>query len=263
MDATQQTSPSTPQQNSTTKQQDSTMQKTSYDFVKKALRPAWCPGCGLFSMNKTLSDQMSELGWTDKNTVIVSGIGCTGLSSSYYESDGLESDHGRAICMAEGVKIAKPELNVVVFSGDGDLTGIGGNHLIHAARRNTNITVICNVNEVYGMTGGQLSPTTPFSHPTKTSTQGSTVQPINVKSLITGYDHYFYAKTSISDPVHMRDTINAALKWQGFAFVEVLSMCPTNHGRIMGFKTPVDMLKALKEKVDQGAEHYKLEIVYK
>lgn len=238
--------------------------KQLYNFVKAAVMPAWCAGCGLHLINKLLSDSMSNAGWTDKDTVIITGIGCTGLASSYYATDGLESDHGRAIPMAEGVKLSSPELNVVVFSGDGDLLGIGANHLIHAARRNSKIKVFCNVNEVYGMTGGQLSPTTPLNAPTKTSTQGSTVSPINVKSLVTGNNKYFYAKTSISDPAHLKDTIAAALKWEGFAFVEILSMCPTNHGRIMGFNTPVEMLGALRTKVAEGLDpNFKLEILYK
>jgi 2-oxoglutarate ferredoxin oxidoreductase subunit beta len=236
----------------------------NYSFLKTTLKSAWCAGCGLHTINKAISDVMSEIGWTDKNTVVVSGIGCSGLASQYYEADSVESDHGRAIPLAEGIKVARPDLNVIVISGDGDLLGIGGDHLLHTARRNTNIKVICNQNDVYAMTGGQLSPTTPLNDPTKTSVKGSHVPPINVQSIITGNDKHFFARTTITDLNHMKDSIRAALSWDGFAFVDILSMCPTNHGRIMGFNTPVEMLMSLKNRVtNPQLESDKLVIDYK
>lgn len=231
--------------------------------ILKDIEPIWCNGCGLYTIEKALSDSMNSLGWNLSNTVIVSGIGCTGRASGYYFLDGVHTTHGRGIPVAEGIKLANSDLNVVVFSGDGDLLGIGGNHLIHASRRNPNIKVFCNRNEIYGMTGGQLSPTTPINDKTRTTPQGSEYSPIDSKPLITGNDKFYYARTSITDYKHLKDSIEGALKWDGFSFVEILSICPTNHGRDMGFANAGQMTLSLKEKVENDSERYKLEILYK
>ncbi|HEQ65210.1 MAG TPA: 2-oxoacid:ferredoxin oxidoreductase subunit beta [bacterium] len=193
------------------------------------IKPIWCAGCGLHIINSIVDLSMKKLGWNISNTVIISGIGCSGRSSGYHQLDGLHTTHGRAIPVAEGIKLASPDTNIVIFSGDGDLLGIGGNHIIHAARRNTNIKVICNNNQVYAMTGGQLAPTTKTGHITKTSPDGSIYNPINTESLITGNESYFYARTSVINISHLKQSIEESFKWEGFSFVEVISACPTNN----------------------------------
>src|SRR3970040_1343520 len=135
---------------------------TYLDMVKTERLPhVWCPGCGLGLILKQVAQVLKELNMDYTNTTVVSGVGCTGRMSGYLDLDGVYTLHGRTVPVAEAIKTVNPDLNVVVISGDGDLGSIGGNHLLHAIRRNPNITVVCNNNEVYGLTGGQAGPTTP------------------------------------------------------------------------------------------------------
>ncbi|MBD3328944.1 2-oxoacid:ferredoxin oxidoreductase subunit beta [Candidatus Dojkabacteria bacterium] len=203
---------------------------------------------------------MRDLNWNQSNTVVVSGIGCSGRASGYFNTDAIHTTHGRALPVAEGIKLANEKTNVLVISGDGDLLSIGGNHLIHTARRNSNLTVICNRNDVYGMTGGQLAPTTSADEPTKTTPHGSGIEPLSVESIITGYKKHFYAKTSVVDVKHLRDSIFAALTWDGFAFVEVLSICPTQRGSNLGL-SPAELNDFLKKQIDRDPD-MKLKIRY-
>ncbi len=210
------------------------------------MEKVWCDGCGLYLIHKIIEDEFVSRGWTRKNTVIVSGIGCTGRISGYFEFDGVHTTHGRAIPVAQGIKIANPSLNVVVISGDGDLLGIGVSHLIHAARRDTQIHVFCNHNKTYGMTGGQLAPTTPLGAITKTTQDGNLIQPINVHSMLQGNNRYFYASTAIIDSAHMRNAVKKSLDHEGFSFVEIYSICHTNYGRLQGEPSPATMLVKMK-----------------
>ncbi len=219
----------------------------------KNITPVWCPGCGLHMIRALLGQEMQKMGWSKENTVVVSGIGCSGRSSGYFNVDAIHTTHGRALPVAEGIKLARPELNVVVISGDGDLLGIGGNHLIHVGRRNTDIKVFCNVNNVYAMTGGQLAPTTPKDMKTETSgSQGSNVNQINAGGIVRSNQHYFYSRTSVTESSHFRNAIQQSLSWDGFSFVEIMSICPTNLGKNLGFDTPKDMLEDLRDNVDSG-----------
>ncbi len=219
---------------------------SSQRFVRKEMLPlGWCPGCGLHILFYATCEVLDELDKT--NTIIVSGIGCTGRGAAYFNLDSVHGIHGRAIPLAVGIKRINPNLEVIVFSGDGDLLGIGGNHLIHAARRNEDITVICNDNEVFAMTGGQLSPTTRKGGITITTPEGSTIQPINTQGILLSNKKYFYARTSPIFKEHFKKCLKEALEYKGFSFIEVISPCIINYARKMG-KNAADMFKEIKEK---------------
>jgi len=168
---------------------------------------------------------------TAEHHVCVSGIGCTGRVAGYVNVDSFHTAHGRAIPFALGLKVANPQLQVTVCSGDGDLSAIGGNHLIHAARRNIDITVICVNNFNYGMTGGQAGPTTPFEATTSTSPYGNTEQPFNLPHLVATAGAVFVARWTSLHVRQTRDAIRAALAKPGFSFIEVLSPCPVGFGK--------------------------------
>lgn len=207
----------------------------------------WCAGCGNGIIMINLAKVMEELKMDYKNTVVVSGIGCSGRTAGYFNMDSVHGLHGRAIPLAEGIKLANNKLNVVVVSGDGDLTGIGGNHLLHASRRDTDITVVCATNEIYGMTGGQMSPTTRLGATTMTSPYGNKTMPINLQGLITQNKRYFYARTTVFHINHLKKCIKEAIQWKGFSFVDIISDCPTNFGRRVGYKNAYQMLMDYKK----------------
>ena len=215
-------------------------------FLKdKNLPTPWCPGCGNGLVLKFTCDAFDELNFDMKKTVVVSGIGCAGRSAGFFNLDTVHTAHGRAIPMAEGIKTADEKLNVVVLSGDGDLLGIGGNHLIHASRRNTPITIICFSNEIYGMTGGQVSPTSKLGAKTITTPDGSRDTPINVQAIIKAHN-CFYARTSTFHLKHLKKSIIAALRHPGLTFVDVICQCIVNNGRRIGFKDGYEMLMYYK-----------------
>ncbi|MCQ4575183.1 MAG: thiamine pyrophosphate-dependent enzyme [Candidatus Brocadiales bacterium] len=216
-------------------------------FLKdKNLPTPWCPGCGNGLILKSTCDAFDELNFDMKKTVVVSGIGCAGRSAGFFNLDTVHTAHGRAIPMAEGIKTADEKLNVVVLSGDGDLLGIGGNHLIHASRRNTPITIICFSNEIYGMTGGQVSPTSKLGAKTITTPDGSRDTPINIQAIIKAHN-CFYARTSTFHLKHLKKSIVAALRHPGFTFVDVICQCIVNNGRRIGFKDGYEMLMYYKD----------------
>jgi 2-oxoglutarate ferredoxin oxidoreductase subunit beta len=203
----------------------------------------WCPGCGIGAVMKNAAMVLNELGWNYQNTAVVSGIGCSGRMASYMNFDALHTPHGRALISAEAIKAVRPDLHVVVLSGDGDLASIGGNHLLHTSRRNANITVFCNDNEIYGLTGGQAGPTTPRGAKTITSPRGETHPPLRLGRLLTMQAPYFYARTTVFHLNHLRTCIHEALLWNGFSFVDILSNCIELNGRRLGFKTAHQMFK--------------------
>ncbi|MCB7129158.1 MAG: hypothetical protein J3T61_06450 [Candidatus Brocadiales bacterium] len=216
-------------------------------FLKdKNLPTPWCPGCGNGLILKSTCDAFDELNFDMKKTVVVSGIGCAGRSAGFFNLDTVHTAHGKAIPMAEGIKTADEKLNVVVLSGDGDLLGIGGNHLIHASRRNTPITIICFSNEIYGMTGGQVSPTSKLGAKTITTPDGSRDTPINIQAIIKAHN-CFYARTSTFHLKHLKKSIVAALRHPGFTFVDVICQCIVNNGRRIGFKDGYEMLMYYKD----------------
>ncbi|MHC4196741.1 MAG: thiamine pyrophosphate-dependent enzyme [Planctomycetota bacterium] len=214
---------------------------------EKNLPTPWCPGCGNGIVLKSACDSFDELNLNASQTVVVSGIGCSGRSAGFFNLDSVHAVHGRALPVAEGIKAANENLNVVVMSGDGDLLGIGGNHLLHASRRNMEITVICFANEIYGMTGGQVSPTSKKDAKTITSPDGCQDTPINVQAIIKAHN-CFYARSSTFHLKHLKKSIVAALRHPGFAFVDVVCQCIVNNGRRIGFKDGYSMLMDYKKR---------------
>jgi 2-oxoglutarate ferredoxin oxidoreductase subunit beta len=181
-----------------------------------------------------------------QNTVMVSGIGCSARGAGYVKLDSYHTTHGRAIPFATGMKLANPELNVVVFSGDGDLFAIGGNHFIHAARRNMDITVICVNNLIYGMTGGQAAATTPMNARTTTTPLGNPDQPFNLPLLAYASGATYIARWTILHTRDLTKSIEEAFTRRGFSFIEVLAPCPTGYGR-RNKERPLDTLKLYQE----------------
>ncbi len=224
-------------------------------LIKQERMPTiWCHGCSLGILLGSVADVFMELGFNHANTVIVSGIGCTGRTAGYLDFDSVHTTHGRAIAVAEGIKRANPGLNVVVISGDGDIAGIGGNHLLHSSRRNTDIKVICANNEIYGLTGGQLAPSSEKGAVTATSLAGSPYEPANMQGIVTINKAYFYARASPAYIAHMKQCIKEALLWRGFSFVEIKMKCITND-RSPGFRNSLEMLAWLKSKYIIASEN--------
>jgi 2-oxoglutarate ferredoxin oxidoreductase subunit beta len=186
----------------------------------------------------------------NKNVVIISGIGCTGRASGYFNVGAFHTTHGRTIPLATGVKIANPDLDVIVFSGDGDLVAIGGNHLIHAARRNIGITVICVNNFIYGMTGGQMAPTTPVGdYQTQSTPYGNVDGNFNLVGLVASAGATYVARWTALHQVRMEESFSKAVvhaRENGMAFIEVVSACPTYFGKYNKLGDSVDMLKILE-----------------
>jgi 2-oxoglutarate ferredoxin oxidoreductase subunit beta len=232
----------------------------SYKELLKTKRfpHTWCPGCGIGAVLKNVAMGLGELGWNHRNTAIVSGIGCSGRMGGYMNFDAVHTPHGRAITAAEAIKTVRPDLNVVILSGDGDLASIGGNHLLHTSRRNPNITVFCNDNEIYGLTGGQAGPTTPKGTKTITSPRGEHDQPLRLNRILTTQAPYFYARTTVYHLNHLKICIREALLWKGFSFVDIISDCIELNGRRLGFKTAYQMFKWFDERfhIVEGARDH-------
>jgi len=215
----------------------------------------WCPGCGIGTtvncFTRALIDSKANL---DK-VAIVSGIGCTGRVAGYAKLDSFHTTHGRAIPFATGLKLANPELQVVVYSGDGDLSAIGGNHLIHAARRNVDIKVICVNNMIYAMTGGQTAPTTPEDAITATSPYGTFEPSFNLVALAEAAGASYVARWTTYHVKQLARTMQEVLNRRGFAFIEIISPCPTLYQRRNKLGDGLDTMKYYKEasKVRNGA----------
>jgi 2-oxoglutarate ferredoxin oxidoreductase subunit beta len=214
---------------------------------KDRLPNIFCGGCGNGIAMNTFFKGMESADIDFDSIVMVSGIGCSSRIPGYVKCDSLHTTHGRAITFATGLKVGNPDLNVVVFSGDGDAAAIGGNHLIHAARRNINLTVVCVNNNIYGMTGGQISPTSPKGSFGTTAPYGSRETPFNLAELVTGAGASFVSRWTTAHPLQLSNSIKKALLNPGFSFVEVVSQCPTYFGRKNKLKSSVVMMNAFKE----------------
>ncbi len=214
----------------------------------------WCPGCGIGTAFSSSLIAMQSARTDLANTVVVSGIGCSGRGAGYVKLDSYHTTHGRAIPFATGLKLANPELSVVVFSGDGDLFAIGGNHFLHAARRNMDLTVICVNNFNYGMTGGQAAATTPNLAKTSTTPFGNPEPPFNLPLLAYASGATYVARWTMLHTRDLTQSIGEALARKGFSFIEVLVPCPTGYGR-RNRQKPIDSLKIYQEKtiVKNGA----------
>ncbi|MGJ3507698.1 2-oxoacid:ferredoxin oxidoreductase subunit beta [Enemella sp. A6] len=186
----------------------------------------WCPGCGDYAILSTFQGLMPELGIKRENTVIISGIGCSSRFPYYVDSYGMHSIHGRAPAIATGVATAREDLAVFVVTGDGDALSIGGNHLMHALRRNVNITILLFNNRIYGLTKGQYSPTSEFGKVTKSTPMGSVDAPLNPVSMALGSEATFVARSIDTDRKHLSSVLKAAAQHRGTALVEILQNCP-------------------------------------
>lgn len=212
-----------------------------------------CPGCGGGTVLNTFAATIDRMGIDRDDLLLVSGIGCSAwIPSPNFEADTLHTTHGRAIAFATGAKVGNPDLETVVISGDGDLAGIGGNHLLHAARRNVDITVILVNNFTYGMTGGQVAPTTPHESMTTTSPYGNPEDAIDIAAVADAAGASFVARQVTSRPQQLVGTITRAIENEGFSLVEVVSQCPTVYGRRNEMASAPEMLDWMEAQVQAG-----------
>ncbi|MBM4166648.1 MAG: 2-oxoacid:ferredoxin oxidoreductase subunit beta [Ignavibacteria bacterium] len=191
----------------------------------------WCPGCGIGTTVNCFVRALETSNLNLDKVSVVSGIGCTGRVAGYMNLDSFHATHGRAIPFATGLKLANPELKVIVYSGDGDLTAIGGNHFIHAARRNVDMTVILVNNFIYGMTGGQVAPTTPMTATATTTPFGNFENSFNLPYLAESCGAVYVARWTSYHVRHLTKAMKEAIAKKGFSFIEVLSPCPTLYSR--------------------------------
>jgi 2-oxoglutarate ferredoxin oxidoreductase subunit beta len=221
----------------------------------------WCPGCGIGSVFASCLMAIKNTGIDYRKFAMVSGIGCSGRGAGYINIDSFHTTHGRAIPFATGIKMANPEMNVIVFSGDGDLFAIGGNHFIHAARRNMDITVICINNLIYGMTGGQVAATTPYLAKSSTTAAGNPETPFNLPLMAYASGATYIARWTMLHTRDLTESIEDAIHKKGFSFVEVLSPCPVNYGR-RNKENATETLKKYNENtiIKNGANPMDLEI---
>ncbi len=196
---------------------------TTTDFI-------WCPGCPANWLAVALANLFEEIGLQKEKTWLVSGIGCTGRIADYFTCSTAHTTHGRAIPVAEGIKTADPAKDVFVVSGDGDLLSMGLNHLIHSARRNVNLKVICVNNALYAMTGGQTGPTTEKESPTKTHPEGSPYQPLDPEQIFKALPGAYFAQLKVYDQ-NFQEKFKQAYNHDGFAFINLISFCKTNDPR--------------------------------
>jgi len=222
----------------------------------------WCPTCGIGTCVNSFVEAIEETGIPEEKFAVVSGIGCTGRVAGYVRLDSFHTTHGRAIPFATGLHLGKPELKVIVFSGDGDLVAIGGNHLIHAARRNIDITVICVNNFIYGMTGGQLAPTTPHDARTTTSPHGNHEYPFTLPHLVASCGASYVARWTALHVRRMRRAMVEAIQHRGFSFIEVIAPCSTLYARKNRLGTGYDLMKFYHDNCDvrHGADTSELDI---
>jgi len=218
-------------------------------YIRTEVFPTpFCAGCGHGILLGAILHAVHQSGLDFSRVLFVSGIGCAGwIPSPHYNTDTLHVTHGRPVAFATGAKLFNPELTVVVIGGDGDIASIGGNHLIHAARRNMDLTVICANNMVYGMTGGQAAPTTPRGALTATTPTGNLEAPFDLVRLVAAAGATYVARYSVWHVRPLIASIKKALQHTGFSFIEVLSTCPTQYGRRNEEPTPIGMLRALKQ----------------
>lgn len=217
------------------------------NFRMNRLPHIWCPGCGHGIIMRGIAEAIEKLGYDKQKVCIISGIGCSSRAPGYMDFNTLHTTHGRALAFATGVKLANPDLKVIVISGDGDATAIGGNHLIHAARRNIDITTIIFNNNIYGMTGGQYSPTTPHGDLGTTAPYGNVDNVFDICRLAEGAGATYVARGTVYHAKQLEKNIENALENKGFSVVEGISICPTYYGRKNRKGDAAEMMMNLKD----------------
>ena len=208
----------------------------------------WCPGCGNGIALAATLRAIDDLSWDMDKVVMVSGIGCSSRATGYVDACTLHTTHGRAIPFATGIKMARPDLKVVVTTGDGDAAAIGGNHLIHAARRNMDLTVILYNNHIYGMTGGQCSPATPWGDWATTAPHGNVDHAFDISAMVAAAGPSLVARQTVYHLNPLQKLIRQALDHSGFSMVEAMTPCPTAYGRKNKLRSPVAMMEDLKKR---------------
>jgi len=207
----------------------------------------WCPGCGIGIMLGALIRAIDRIGYEKDEVVLVSGIGCSGRLPVYVDFNTLHTTHGRALTFATGVKLAKPSLKVIAIMGDGDAVAIGGNHFIHSARRNIDVTAIIVNNSIYGMTGGQYSPTTPYGMRSSTTIYSNIEQDFKISELAVTAGAVFVGRGTVYHAKLLDSLIEKAILKEGFSVVEVISHCHTQYGRQNRLGTAVEMMEAQRD----------------
>jgi 2-oxoglutarate ferredoxin oxidoreductase subunit beta len=215
---------------------------------REVLPTTFCVGCGGGTVLNTFAHAIDEMSIDPRGIVCVTGIGCSSwIPSPYFLCDTLHTTHGRAIAFATGVKVMRPEMKVIIIAGDGDLAGIGGNHLIHAARRNLDLTVFLVNNFIYGMTGGQVSPTTPFGAKTTTTPYTNVEHPFKIADIVAAAGGSYVARWTTYHAFQLMESMQNAIAKKGFSFVEIISQCPVSFGKMTGMGDPVSQLKHLRD----------------
>ena len=218
------------------------------NLINKYFRPGrlphiWCPGCGNGVITGCIVKAIDKLGLDKDNVAVISGIGCSSRASGYLDFNTVHSAHGRALPVATGVKLADPSLKVLVVTGDGDATAIGGNHLIHAARRNIDMTVVLFNNNIYGMTGGQYSPLTPQGSKATTAPYETIEPAFDITELAKAAGATFVARGTTFHAQILTDLIAKGMEHKGFSLIEAVSGCPISFGRQNKIGGPADMMK--------------------
>jgi len=226
----------------------SAIQHPLEDATRSGMVPhIWCNGCGNGVILGEFLRALDEMSYDVNKIVVVSGIGCIGRISGYTNTDSFHTTHGRALALAVGLKAANPNLKPVVMSGDGDLFAIGGNHFIHAARRNVDIAVICSNNFNYGMTGGQSGPTTPLGAYTTTTLYGNIEHPLNLVQFAAACGAVYVARWTAIHVRRIRESMKKAINKKGFSFVEIITACPEEYGRRNKIPDPIQNMKWLRD----------------
>ncbi len=214
---------------------------------KKKFPSVWCAGCGIGTILGALIRAIDRLGLEKDDVALISGIGCSGRLPVYVDFNTLHTTHGRALAFATGLKLARPKMEVIVIMGDGDALAIGGNHFIHAARRNIDMTAIVINNSIYGMTGGQVSPATPTGDFATTAPYGNIEQPFDIARLAEAAGAVFVARSTAYHAMELDKLFEQAIVKKGFAVVEAISQCPVSYGKMNRSGSAVDMLRWQKD----------------
>ena len=224
----------------------------------------WCSTCGIGTAVTCFIEAIKKSGLNREDVCVVSGIGCSGRIAGYIKQDSFHTTHGRAIPFAVGLKLANPKLNVVVLSGDGDLSAIGGNHLIHTARRNIDITVLCVNNFIYAMTGGQLAPTTPPTAYASTAPYGNYEYPFSLPALAASCGAVYVARWTALHIRRLTNSISEAIQKKGFSFVEIICPCTTLYARKNKLGTGLDLMKFYHDNavISHGADPMDVDIQF-
>ncbi len=238
------------------------MAKAPVDYLyymrAEKLPHMWCPGCGVGVLVKAIIAAIDDMGWDKNDIAFVSGIGCTSRAPGYMDMNTLHTTHGRALTFATGIKMAQPTKHVIVISGDGDATAIGGNHFIHACRRNIDITLIVNNNNIYGMTGGQFSPTTPYGARAATTPYGNIDPAFDLVELAKGAGATYVARGSVDNGRMLQKFVRGGLNHHGFSVIEALTNCHTQFGRRNKMADPIKMIEWISSRVVSNTKAKKM-----